>query len=544
MGISLNPLSGLFDLLGSASVGIGTPITGSDPHRILITDGSSPTPLLGQTAALTNGQIVIGSTGLAPVVANILGTTNQATITNGAGSIQISLPQDIHAGASPTFESLNINSNSIILDANGNPITINASASAPRTFTIPDVGADASFVMTEGSQTIDGAKTFSVNTTFSAATGITVSNAANIAGMNLSGNIIDLQASGTLALGGTNSDIVNLGPNASIINIGNPTATVNIQGTINNITTTNTNVTDALITINSGGGAGTAGNTGLEFEENAVVTGYIKTSADRNNITFKAPAQAGVITMPSATGSENVAYESWVIASYAERDLSNLTSTALNQSIIPDTTDTLALGSTALKFNNIHVTNVVASLLGNETVGNLIDLDTMFINDAASQPVLDIDNHQLMDNAGGLMINFASAGIVSVNNNLVSDVLDPVTDQDAATKIYVDSKAFSPTTTFNGVNAQAIPDDVTGLVFTKTGKAIVHIFVDATASLYEAVELLVVNKGATFDITQGPAVGDNSLVDFTITSAGQVQYTSGSYAGFVDLVVDFKFIEI
>lgn len=47
-------------------------------------------------------------------------------------------------------------------DSAGNTITTitNASQAAARTYTIPDSGASASFVMTEGAQTINGAKTF------------------------------------------------------------------------------------------------------------------------------------------------------------------------------------------------------------------------------------------------------------------------------------------------------------------------------------------------------------------------------------------------
>ena len=47
-------------------------------------------------------------------------------------------------------------------DSAGNTVTTltNASQAAARTYTIPDAGADASYVMTEGTQTINGAKTF------------------------------------------------------------------------------------------------------------------------------------------------------------------------------------------------------------------------------------------------------------------------------------------------------------------------------------------------------------------------------------------------
>lgn len=47
-------------------------------------------------------------------------------------------------------------------DSTGDTVTTitNAAQAAARTYTIPDAGADASLVMTEGAQTINGAKTF------------------------------------------------------------------------------------------------------------------------------------------------------------------------------------------------------------------------------------------------------------------------------------------------------------------------------------------------------------------------------------------------
>lgn len=54
---------------------------------------------------MTDGQLLIGQTGLGAVSASLTGTLNQVNITNGAGSVTLSTPQDIHSGASPTFVS-------------------------------------------------------------------------------------------------------------------------------------------------------------------------------------------------------------------------------------------------------------------------------------------------------------------------------------------------------------------------------------------------------------------------------------------------------
>jgi hypothetical protein len=68
-------------------------------NRIMVSSGGS----IIEAAALTNGQLLIGSTGAAPVAAALTGTANQVIVTNGAGSITLSLPQDIATTSSPTF---------------------------------------------------------------------------------------------------------------------------------------------------------------------------------------------------------------------------------------------------------------------------------------------------------------------------------------------------------------------------------------------------------------------------------------------------------
>lgn len=105
---------------------------------------------------------------------------------------------------------------------------------------------------------------------------------------------LDKSAAGTLSLGTAN---------ATTINIGNAGATVNIQGTTLYENVTQLQVTDPLITLNKGGGAGSAANSGFELEENSIITGYVETSADRNSWLLKAPNTAGEATItPGVSG--------------------------------------------------------------------------------------------------------------------------------------------------------------------------------------------------------------------------------------------------
>ena len=73
-------------------------------HSVLLTDANSD--VVGQ--ALTDGQVLIGSTGLSPVSATITPVTNQTTINNTAGSITIGTVQNINTTSEPTFKTVKI----------------------------------------------------------------------------------------------------------------------------------------------------------------------------------------------------------------------------------------------------------------------------------------------------------------------------------------------------------------------------------------------------------------------------------------------------
>lgn len=67
-----------------------------------------------------------------------------------------------------------------------------------------------------------------------------------------------------------------------------------------------------------------------------------------------------------------------------------------------------------------------------------------------------------------------------------------------------------------------------------SAKYLVNILRDADTPLYETVELNLVNKDGTWNITTLGAVGDNTAVDFSVGSSegvGQIKYTSTTVAG-------------
>lgn len=93
----------------------------------------------GLGTAPTNGQLLIGN-GTTYTLATITGTSNQVSVSNGAGTITLSTPQDIHSGASPTFAGLTLTGFGGVVKASGGTLSastivnadINASAGIER----------------------------------------------------------------------------------------------------------------------------------------------------------------------------------------------------------------------------------------------------------------------------------------------------------------------------------------------------------------------------------------------------------------------------
>lgn len=98
-------------------------------------------------------------------------------------------------------------------------------------------------------------------------------------------------------------------------------------------------------------------------------------------------------------------------------------------------------------------------------------------------------------------------------------------------------------TSFSMANNQASPANVTGFAFAnavvRSFKALVSVEIDATADLFESFELLAVQKGSSWDMVVS-STGDDSGVVFSITTAGQIQYTSTNNAGFVAGAIKFR----
>ena len=82
-----------------AQGGIGA--TSLTDKAVLISQDSG-TDAVGSVALTSNGQLIIGGSD-GPAAATISGTSNEITVTNGANSITLSLPDDVTIGGDLTI---------------------------------------------------------------------------------------------------------------------------------------------------------------------------------------------------------------------------------------------------------------------------------------------------------------------------------------------------------------------------------------------------------------------------------------------------------
>lgn len=98
-------------------------------------------------------------------------------------------------------------------------------------------------------------------------------------------------------------------------------------------------------------------------------------------------------------------------------------------------------------------------------------------------------------------------------------------------------------TSFAAANNQVTPVNVTGLAFAngvvRSFEAQVSVVLVATSNAYEVFKLSGIQKAASWDMSI-TSTGDESGVVFSISSSGQVQYTSQNSAGFDTNTIKFR----
>jgi excisionase family DNA binding protein len=137
----------------------------------------------GISVSGATGDVTITNTG----VTSLSGTANQVNVSAATGAVTLSLPQDIHAGASPTFASLNLTTttNQIILGTTNTTTISSVAPAASRVATIPSLAASDTFVFENQTQTLTNKTIAAGNNTISGLTNSNLSGTAGITNANL-----------------------------------------------------------------------------------------------------------------------------------------------------------------------------------------------------------------------------------------------------------------------------------------------------------------------------------------------------------------------
>lgn len=218
---------------------------------------------------------------------------------------------------------------------------------------------------------------------------------------------------------------------------------------------------------------------------------------------------------------------------------------SLTGAVVLDTDD-ITEGSTNLYFTEARVRGTV--LTGYSSTGTNLspshDILTAFeiLDAAVTDAQADIDNHigDTSDAHDSSAISYDNtiSGLTATDvKAAIDEVYAAVGTGGSAGDLAEDS--------FSLANNQASPANVTGFLFNnavvRSFDALISVEIDATTNLFESFRILGIQKDSLWDIAI-ESTGDNSLIVFTITTGGQIQYVSGNYTGFTSGLIKFRSI--
>jgi len=143
----------------------------------------------------------------------------------------------------------------------------------------------------------------------------------------------------------------------------------------------------------------------------------------------------------------------------------------------------------------------------------------------------------------------AFTGDQSMGGNKLTNLGNPVALTDAVNLQTLNSAIGSSgdifEKSFSFLNNQSPAADITEFNFAngtvRSFEALVSVTIIATSNLYETFEIKGIQKNSDWFISI-TSEGDNSQVILSITSSGQMQYTSANYSGFVSGTLKFRAI--
>lgn len=401
-----------------------------------------------------------------------------------------------------------INSAGLIPVING---TINALSSWQQVATVTTVGTD-SLVFTEftANPSLYLLKSNNLSDVASSTTSFN-----NISGLTTLGDIIYGGASGTrsrLGIGSTGNVLTVSGGFPSWA----PPAT---SGTVTSV---------SVVSANGLAGTVATSTTTPAITLSTTITGILQgdgtaisaaTSTGSGNVVL---ATSPTLITP-ALGTPSALVGTNITGTATSFTASNVTTNANLTGPITSTGNATSVTTNAIT-NTMLAQMPTLTIKGNNTGGTANSLDLTVAQVNAVLPVFSATLNGLAPLSGGGSVNFLRADGTwqAVTQSGTGDIA---------------------TTSFTGANTQSSPVNVTGLAFANGSvrgfRALVTVTIVASTNIYETFELIGTQRAADWTLSQ-KSDGDDTVIEFTITTSGQVQYTSSTYAGFSSLTMKFK----
>lgn len=508
-GFLFNPLTSQFDLSGgSSTLSIGGPVAGSTARTILVVDGSNN---LSSVGPLTNGQLLIGNTGNLPSVATLTGTSNQITVTTGSGSLTLSLPQNIHTAASPTFANLNLSPSGVLDTTTAGTLAIGTGNA--NIINIGNSGATVNIQGTTFYQNVTNLqvadKLITVNKGGSAGSG-------SNAGLEIEENgtitaYIDTTAArtGWELKAPASAGIVTITPGSSGFTLDQGSHNPVTIGTANGLSLSTQQLSLALASTSTTGAlSSTDWNT---FNNKQAAGNYI--TALTGDATASGPGSAALTltTVNSNVGSFGSA--------------SSVASITVNAKGL-----VTAASSTSIQIAQSQVTNLTTDLAAKLTSVSVATANGFAgSSSGTSTPTLTLTT--------------TITGLLKGNGTAISAAT-------AGTDYVVPVSADIIPTTWSSLANNTSNQTITGFSFASTVKsfeALVAVRISATSSLYSTVKLIGVNKSSDWSSSDLTTVitGDvPSGLSFSINTSGQVLVSTGNYSGFTSGSIIFRAITL
>lgn len=404
---------------------------------------------------------------------------------------------------------------------------------------------------------------------------LTVGGGASVGGdMYVRGNVSFLST--TSSSSATNGSVVFSGGVGILnnLNVGGNTVingNLTVNGTTMSVDSTNTNIGDNLIVLNSGPSGSKDGGILVQRFQTDNNGGSGDVVNDTLYTTIALPDQTGMsntnVKLSASASNVDNYYTGWwvkVASGFSTNQVRKITAYNGTTKIATISsvwnTQNPAIGDTVYLYNKAYVGVFYSELNDRFEFGgsvsdpgqtNVTITDRIPISfskayslatDASSNPTsgalllsggLSIANttDALSLTSGGTL---TSLGGGSFNKSLM-----------VGTQLWVGGVQMTPNpkdvftaVSFTAANNQVSPVNVTGIAFDNTvwgGDIYLVAQIIATVNSYTNFHIRVVNKGGSWDLIK-TYIGDDTGINFYITSSGQLQYTSPNIPGFVSII--------